>query len=616
MVHCLFVADHVNRIKPALGTRDDFFTRILDLFESLIADRTTSAPIQAHPRQRALNRRWEILRSQEQGARLEFVDQCLNVTQSPGLLSVREIDETFNQWEEDVVAVYPDDAECPSPTKGRDEPSYRVWSAAQSLFKALSGSTKCGCAPEHKVDATLGLGTYRKSDLDDTNDFDIFLSLQQDWQEAHVQTVRNNVVRFFVDGEAPPPQRTTLNYKPMLVTKLCQQIREKQKLSGRLEFKVERDILFKLRSKKCTAVIDHKKPTVSLQQFIEEGSRYLTDKTKRVLAVLLSYAVLHLHGTPWLQQNWDSSKILFFRTSSSIIPLRPFIQTQLVREDVNLDFGTLRKESGHCASKGISSKETDSNCLDPDDFELDDMDPDHIEHPFPTLVTLAIMLMELYMAKPFKELARNCGLRLPEGPGDRTRLLDVASVFDEYKREIPQNSQFYYSIQHCLDPRRWEDERGQKIDDSALRVAIYREIIRPLEDELCDAFNFITIEELDQIANNIDFGSWGQTIQNQQVEAHPEMFNPPINGAWFQKYQCFITSQVPLQYPPFTALNRDPLGNSYLSTIYRQQTLLESNYKSPKFYDDEKPSEAHSHAEYVCHFPLFASYNQAQIPLL
>lgn len=595
MVHCLFVGDHVDRIKPALGTNIDFLTRILDLFESLVADHISSAgQIYPYPRQRALNRRWETLRSQENGERLEFVGHCLKVES----LAVEEIDEAFNEWEEDVVAAYPDDANCPPPTKERDEPSYRVWSAAQSLFKALSSSTKCGCAPKHEVGATLRLGTYRKPDPDDTNDFDIFLSLQRYWQEAHVHTVRDNVVRFAVDGEAQPPQNSTLNYKPMRVRgHLCKHIREKQKFSDRMEFKVERDMLWKLRSKKSTASIDNKKPTVSLQQFVKEGSQYLTDKTKRILAVLLSYAVLHLHGTPWLEQNWDSSKIIFFKTSSSIIPLRPFIQTQLVRENVNLD-------------PGLPLNENESDCLNPDDLDPDDldieddMDPDHIEHPFPTLVTLAIMLMELYSAKPFRELAKNCGIGLPEGPENRTRFLDVDSVFNEYKREIPQNSRFYHALDKCLDPRAWQDDQGQKFDNSLLRLAIYREIIRPLEDELCDAFSFIPIEELDQIAPTIDFGSWGQTIQNQQAEADPEIPSQAMDGVSLQKYQQFIKAQVSMQHASFTAWNGDSLGRLCTSPMHGQRPSRGSIYNVPKFYDDERPSEAHSPAEYVCHLLL------------
>lgn len=587
-VHCVLIRDHVVRIKPALGTNTDFLSRILDLFESLIDDITDpGGPTHSYPRQRALNRRWERLRSQENGEQLEFVDRCLNVEP----LTVQEINDSFNEWEDDVVAAYPDDVDCPPPRKKRDEPSYRVWSAAKSLFKALSSSTKCGCAPKHGVGATLRVGTYRKPVSDETNDFDIFLSLQQYWQEAHVHTVQDDLVRFVMDGETHPPRRMTLNYRPMPVKKhLCKYIQDKQKFSDRLEFKVEKDVLWKLRSKKSTASIHHKKPTVSLQQFVKDGSQYLTEKTKRILAVLLSYAVLHLYGTPWLEPNWDSSKIIFFKTSSSIVPLRPFIQTQLVRENVNVDRDPPLKEN--------RTRFLDQDDLDPDDLDSeDDMDPDHVEHPFPTLVTLGIMLMELYTTKPFRELATDCGVELPEGPDSRTRLLDVAAVFDEYKREIPQNTGFYHAIQKCLDPRPWEDDQGQKFDDSGLRLAIYEEIIRPLEDELCDAFVNITIEELDQIADTTDFGRWGATIQNQHTEADPKIPSHASNELWLQNYPRFMRFKAPMPHLSLTAWNWDPVGRVGTPPIHGQQPLRGSVYNSPKFYDDEEPSGGHLDAE-------------------
>ncbi|KAH8742705.1 putative subtilisin [Diaporthe sp. PMI_573] len=613
--HCILVRDHINRLRSMWASDNDYLARVLDLFESLIRSMRADSS-RRHAKQHALNQSWDALRSQDLDAKLKFAEQCLDVPQSSELRPVQAINDAFEAWEDDVLAAYPEDGsqwmtdDRPPPRKGREEPSYAVWSAAQSLFKALATSTKCGCVPKHEVDATLCLGTYRKPNLDDTNDFDMFLSLQQEWQEVHVHTVRNSVVRIVLNENAPPSQKK-LGYKPMPVKELCAQIRKMHKTSDRLEFKVERDRLLKLRSKKITTLVDTVKPTVSLQQFIKEGSRSLTEKTKRILAVLLSYAVLHLHGTPWLQPTWDSSKILFFRTLGSKIPLRPFIQTQLGREDIQPGFGAVaQKDCGGCSSHvdDDSASEVDPDDLDPDDLGVDDLDPDDIEHPFHTLVTLAIILMELYMATPFAELVKNRHLGLPERPDHRTRLLDVASVFDEYRREIPQNTQFYYAIERCLDLRTWKDERGQKLDDQALRVAMYREVVRPLEDELCDAFTFITIEELDKMAEIIDVGSWGQTIHNQQSEGFGnEAASPPTEQAWAQQHQFYMRTPSPFQ-PPLEAWNWDPRRLPNFYSRLEQQLSQESEYDAPKFYDDEKPPEAHSHAEIKGYLTWKAKY--------
>ncbi|KAH6989717.1 hypothetical protein BKA56DRAFT_611972 [Ilyonectria sp. MPI-CAGE-AT-0026] len=48
-----------------------------------------------------------------------------------------------------------------------------------------------------------------------------------------------------------------------------------------------------------------------------------------------------------------------------------------------------------------------------DDLDPDDLDPDDFEHPFPTLVTFAIILMELYYATPFSDFTRNRGFQFP-----------------------------------------------------------------------------------------------------------------------------------------------------------------------------------------------------------
>ncbi|KAF7553489.1 hypothetical protein G7Z17_g3625 [Cylindrodendrum hubeiense] len=568
--HCLLVSDHVARIRSALLPGNELIIRILDIFESLIVALQTPQETQkdarcTHPRQSALNHCWHKLRNRSQAARVEFAHESMNVEKFTEQQFRQQFEEEIDLWEEDLISKYPEDdsnwtADDRSPPKTRPEPSYTISGVAHSVFKALTGCTKCECHQTHELDARLCLGTYRKPDLDNTDDFDIFLSLRQVLQKVHVNAVRKSVVQFAINGEilgAPPK----LGYKPMPVKKLCNEIHKMQsKISQRLELKVEKDQLFKLRSKDSCFQVDREKPPISLQQLINQDSRPLTEKTKRILAVLLSYAVLHLHGTPWLQPTWDSSKILFFQTSSSTIPLRPFIQTDLAQEIVSK--GACDKESGNQYNKDVFNDDFDPDDFDPDDLDPDDIDPDDFEHPFPALVSLAILLMELYFATPFDVLERNRGFELPQGTESCKRSLDVASIFDKYKREIPQNSPFYYAIEKCLDPRTWENETGQRLDDEMLRVTVYEEITRPLEDDLCDAFTFITMEDLDKIAEQVD--------QYRQLAG-------PRAGA---------------QQPLFVALNWYPNSPGLSRPL-----TPNFEYEAAKFYDDEISSETHSPAE-------------------
>ncbi|KPM38858.1 hypothetical protein AK830_g7710 [Neonectria ditissima] len=605
--HCLLISDHVTRIKPAVAPSNELIIRVLHLFESLIIDSETrdEESRRMFPRQRALNKRWHNLQSRSQAIKVEFARACLNVERFAELPFRQKFDEDFYLWEEEVVAKYPEDGsqwttdDRPPPKKTRPEPPYAVWVAAQSVFKALTRCIKCECHQTHELHARLSLGTYRKPDPDNITDFNMFLSLPQALQEVHVHTVRESVVRIIIDDDKQVPPKK-LNYKPMVVKELCEQIQKMQKkTSQRLEFKVERGRLLKLRSEKSCFQVDRAKPTISLQQLINQSSRPLTEKTKRILAVLLSYAVLHLHGTPWLPPSWDSSKILFFQTLSSTVPLRPFIRTDLSSQDTLLGQSPIEESVGHCGLDMTDVDEIDPDDLDPDDFGQDGLDPDDFEHPFPTLVTLAVVLMELYFATPFEELARNRGFDLPEGTESRKRSLDVSSIFNEYRREMPQNSPFYYAIEKCLDPRTWENDDGEKLDDDMLRVMVYEEVVRPLEDDLCDAFTFITIEKLDEIAENVDVGAWGRTIQNMQFDGQQRVSSPPVEQAMLPHSHQFPGLQAHIQQPLFVALNWSPANFPGLVSNISRPWTPSFDYEAAKFYDDEMPSGCHSNTEYV-----------------
>lgn len=607
MAHCIMVRDHANRIKAAVALANELILRILVLFESIVTKRVlqelSAFPVSSYSRLRALNQHWNKMRDQNDSIKLEFTRQCLNFGLASGQRD--EFLESLEKWEDDLTAQYPEDPSQWSKDdfgpqrKSGGEPSYAVWNAAQSLFKALMASKNCTCQPTHEFGARLCLGTYRKPDLDkdfdQEFDFDMYLSMQQDWQEVHVHTVKEAVVQF-VNDEGLRPQKKKLEYKPMRVKRLCEPIEKIQKMaSHRLEFKVERGRLWKLRSERSSFLIDRTKASVSLEQFIKERSRSLTEKTKRILAVLLSYAVLHLHETPWLQPTWGSSSIIFFQTASSAIPLRPFIQAQLVQEstdDANLEPNrVVQHEKEDCNPDDCDPDEIDPGGIDPDDLVL---------HHCPSVVTLAIMLMELYLATPFERLAEKYDVNLPDGIQNRTISIDAELVFKECKSEIPENSQFRYAVEKCLDPKTWQDENGKKLDNQMLRTMIYQEVVRPLEDELSQAFSYISIDELDKIAQTLDFGTWGQTIQNQQAEGHSswphpkEAYSPPNEFASSHHSQYFMGLQGHFQQPEARAWGHLAAGAPYIAQRLEQKMAGEFNYKDSKFFDDETLSEDHS----------------------
>jgi nucleoside phosphorylase len=80
-------------------------------------------------------------------------------------------------------------------------------------------------------------------------------------------------------------------------------------------------------------------------------------------------------------------------------------------------------------------------------------------------------------------------------------------------------------IDKCLDPTTWRDANDERLDSEALRTILYQEVVRPLENDLRQAFSFISITNLDQFAQTLDMSRWDQTIRNQQTQ---QLIVPPF----------------------------------------------------------------------------------------
>ena len=352
---------------------------------------------------------------------------------------------------------------------------------------------------------------------------------------------------------------------------------------------MEKDKLWKLRSETSCSLIDKTKPPITLQQIIHEGA--LNGKIKCILAVLLSCTVLYFHETPWLQHTWGSSNILFFRTVSSTIPLKPYMQTRILHRDSQTrskDVNCYTKQGNEaCGSENCTKR--NQNETDDEESDSDDTDPDDLlEHPCPFLVPLAIILLELYMSKPFTALARQYGIDLAEVQESEVSWIDADSVFRKCKLDMPGNSQFRYTVEKCLDPQTWEDSEGEKLDTQTLRTKIYEEVVWPLEDELCRAFSYIDIEELDTFAQTLDFGRYGQSMpvqhkENASPSPHPGdtdgLQDPDALGHYFDKLKD----------------SSPRYGISTRSQTARLQHSRNGNthHERSQFFDDEMISENH-----------------------
>ncbi|KAK1842039.1 pfs domain-containing protein [Colletotrichum chrysophilum] len=313
---------------------------------------------------------------------------------------------------------------------------------------------------------------------------------------------------------------------------------------------------------------------ISLAKFIEERPQCFTEKTKRVLSLIIGCTVLHLHQTSWLQPGWGSVDIAFFQTTSNEVPLRPFIQTEL-HED------TLETHN---------------------DDVLDD-DEMYMSHLCPFLIDLAIVLMEIHFVKSFRTLAEMRQIELLEKRNGRVAFVDTDQVFngdrDEdddsdceqngLKSEIPGDFRnLILAIENCLDAELWEDEHQNPLGPETLRSRIYEKVVRPLELHLVHGFSDIPLDGVDKFARNIDFSQWGKAMYSEK------QVHSGHGGA--EKY-----SKTPA---PSTALSVQAFAKRVASTDFRSRISSTFSYTPGRqvvtssslsvgdaqghFFDDEK----------------------------
>lgn len=402
-----------------------------------------------------------------------------------------------------------------APRRKRRKAASSAGSAANFVYQALVESSKaCSSVHSHNYGVRLRLATYRKT-VEDHYAFETFVThntIHKPWQEMKVLALladnemqRKTSIKFASNDSNGKEQYRSRRFA---VKRLCEQIEKLNlKPSMCLNLAVEEGRLWKDQSYRSMFPINRGDPPLSLEDIIVSHPASLTEKVKRVLAVFLAYAVLHFHGTPWLMRaRFNGSNILFLHTSSAL-PLKPYIHTDLI-------------EIAEYPDK--ASEET---------YDLDEeIDPDDLpSHPYPDIVMLAIMLMELYMVQPIRSLAARAGIEIVDcSHSDENTQYSVAiAVFDRFQVEFPDN--YREAVDRCLDPNIGIDQKDRELDEADLKRLIYEEIVQPLEDELDQGFsNTVSIDNLDEVAQSLDLSSWGQmrTSQQHSRENIPAYINP------------------------------------------------------------------------------------------
>ena len=309
-----------------------------------------------------------------------------------------------------------------------------------------------------------------------------------------------------------PPRRQRIN-------EICKPLKEAltSKLT-RLNLELEDGDLYKIQSTKTRFTSDELTNVVSLGQLISRGTTSLGEKAKRVLAVLLGYAVLHHYGGSWLGPSWGRDDVIFMK-SATAIPLRPYMITRVPR----------MAQTGPVTS----NQEDDLDDVNPDDFPI---------HPYPDLVTLGTILLEVHTGKPIEDLAAALGIE--EHENVNAKWLVAVEVYQKIQRDLPDN--YSEAVNACLDSNfgsSASDLDGEQIKEEDFRRLIYTNIVKPVEDELDQGFGkSISINDLDNIAETMDLGSWGQTFQRKVPE---QLETPLLTPLQPHSSEVSISSQWP-----------------------------------------------------------------------
>ncbi|KAH8124534.1 hypothetical protein LI328DRAFT_166856 [Trichoderma asperelloides] len=495
-------SEHVNQALTHLGS----------IVSKSCLQQSPSNPATLEFRLGMLNLLWSEERKQSSERRLDFISRWLTPGEQQGW-----VDSALESCADELDKQHPDQASKKSadnfPSLNIIEPSYTICKAAQSIFDALLDCKGCSCSNPHEFEAKLELGTYRrpnkkvnKKRLDKSIrkraryprgndntvgelDFDMFLSMERDWHEVRVQVGKERGVCFNILGEAPSPRVSSTEDRHARVERLCKPItKTKTRALQRLVLKLNSGQLFEMGFEKSNFPIDKTANPISLSQCFEDRHDFFTEKTKRILSLIIGSTILHLNGTSWLQPGWGSANIKFFQTIFCKTPLRPFIQIQLPKTN----------------PAGADDFRLVVNGGDSDDETSDDLD---LGHRFPVMVALAVVLIEV--------------------SSGRITLIDVDQVFngDEetgkegWRSQIPEDSPLLMAIDNCLDGELWEDEEGGPLDSETLKSRIYQHVVRLLELHLIQGFSQIPLDGVDEYARDLDFGKWGQVITRPEQDS-------------------------------------------------------------------------------------------------
>lgn len=427
---------------------------------------------------------------------------------------------TFTDTFDELQVCFPDLSELDlQPTrKRRREPPWGISDSASKAFRAISQcSHGPGCSVIKRLKTRLALATYSGIIEDEQHFVDMLLALDTEkplWSEMRMHThidecgftgadIKPAVPKvMFADNRGKP---TTATYKPRGRAKpipyFCKLL-DASKAHFNATFRV--NVTLDTNNEMWQHQPSNRYPkqadlshSISLGDILASDTRDLNEMAKLVLALILSYSLFYLYGSPWLgPQNaaeWSRDKIIFFMKDGKDgkVPLRPFLRSDL-------------------PFNSPEASNVDGEAGDDDDTPF---------HPYPILVGFGIILLELHMGCTLESFL---GLTEPLLSVD-DKWARACDVFNQRKPFIP-GQKYRNAIETCLDTQfgagdddlsgRWTGEDEEDIEQ--LRHQIFSKVVSPLQDELEYGFGaFIKSDDLDKEAASMDLISGLSVVEEK-----------------------------------------------------------------------------------------------------
>ena len=546
-------------------------------------------------RLRTLNTLWSKLQGQPEDIKARFAVEWLEL----------EIPEDRRKELDNILGACADqlDKSINTPSRDRskdiritpkiDAHAGIILEAAQSLFDALFSKQSCSCTDTHGVGTNLALGTYqafqgvtrerstykslrayKRKTLESDEcleelEFDMFMSIRNKFKEVQVLSTKEDLARSNLGREElPPSSRSSTSRK---VESLCQSVTDAGfEPLHRLVLRLTGGRLFEWATEKSDLRMGNFVQSISLFQCLEEKHEFFTEKTQRILSLMLGYMVLHLNDTSWLKPGWSSTSILFLQTASRKTPLRPFIHLQTV---VN-----------NSSSNDKAFADLDSN------------------HRCPALIALAVVLIELQLKMTFRRIAEMYDVQIMEAPHQRILLVDVKEVLNgnEYielkgcRDEIPQDTPIMEAIDNCLDISLWEDDKRAPLDNKTLAARIYSHVVCLLEIHLTCGFKHIPLDGIDKYARNLDLERWCQSIDTEPKSGLPSLaiVSPPFGPPNVDQEKSYVIRVRASEDPIYQHGIHTPPSYPVISSSHTLTTAVQ--LETSRFFDDiTNNGEAH-----------------------